>query len=88
MQDDKAEIESMREAGVNWNPTSFIANSDGSMLVSAVHGLLYVTWVSRANREYAMRFPVNKVVGWLQVITQITEMDCIIVKANDRSIGD
>lgn len=64
--------------------TCWIASADGSMLVSEVRGVLFVTWVSKANKDHAMRIPANQATKWLGIITQIAEMDCMIIQANDR----
>jgi hypothetical protein len=55
----------------------YITNADGSMFVHEVRGVVFVTWVSRKDKEEAMRFPTGNAADWAKLISDMTGVECI-----------
>lgn len=55
----------------------FLTNKDGTMFVHELHGVVFVTWVSKEHKEKACPFPADKAYAWVKIITDMTGVECV-----------
>lgn len=54
-----------------------LRNSDGSMFVHELRGVVFVTWVAERHKEKAFRFPVSQAERWIRYILDETGIQCL-----------
>jgi len=54
----------------------YITDADGKMFVHEICGICFITWVSKENKDKALKFPADQAVDWCKVIENISGVVC------------
>ena len=54
----------------------YITNKDGTMYVHELRGVVFITWVSSADKKKALAFPHDTALEWCKIVEKMTGVEC------------